>query len=152
MGHKWDKRGGGKHWVRVKSAMTTKTTLTPPPPPPLYGLPKDHKPPKGREDLGHPVKPVCGATESMNGPLSDILTDLLSLLGDSMDKSIDALCLSMEEMYHCLELRYIKDWVCKYLIQKVMEWSIFKRKHVISMRLGHGLYSVDIVFLTLTFP
>jgi len=39
----------------------------------------------------------------MNGPLSDTLAEILSVLGDSMDKSIGILCLSTEEMCHYLE-------------------------------------------------
>ena len=79
----------GKYWTRIKSALTTKTAFTPP----LYGLPKDHKKLlEGREDQGHPVHPVCGATESMNGPLSDDLSKILTTLGDEMDERIDTLC------------------------------------------------------------
>ena len=90
-----------KHWTRIKSALTTKTAFTPP----LYGrLSKDHKKlQEGREDQGHPVRPVCGATESMNGPLSDVLSEILTTLGDEMDETIDTLCLSTEEMCHALE-------------------------------------------------
>ena len=52
-----------------------------------------------------------------------------------------------------LALRYIKDWVCKYLIQKVMG-VVYLRKETCDKyeRLGHGLYPVDIVLLALMFP
>ena len=54
--------------------------------PPVYGLPKDHKPlTPGREDLGHPLRPVCGATECINGPLSNLLTEILTVVGDMAD-------------------------------------------------------------------
>ena len=46
---------------------------------------------------------VCSATESMNGPLSDILSEILTTLGDEMDETIDTLCLSTEEMCHAQE-------------------------------------------------
>ena len=39
----------------------------------------------------------------MNGSLSDILSELLTTLGDEMDKTKDTLCLSTEEMCHALE-------------------------------------------------
>ena len=66
MGGKWDD-GGGRHWVRVKSALATKNTLHVRPPLHVYGLPKNHKPPNSRDGnmIGHPLRPVCGATESM---------------------------------------------------------------------------------------
>ena len=72
---------------------------------PLYGLPKDHKPPKSRDGgvIGHPLRPVCGATESRNGPLSDVIAEILTVHGDSMDKSVNTQCLSTEEMCHCLQ-------------------------------------------------
>ena len=72
---------------------------------PLYGLPKDHKPPNSRDGgvIGHPLRPVCGATESRNGPLSDVIAEILTVHGDSMDKSVNTQCLSTEEMCHCLQ-------------------------------------------------
>ena len=101
MGRRGDNNNNNdKHWTRIKSALTTKTAFTPP----LYGLPKDHKKlQEGREDQGHPVRPVCGATESMNGPLSDVLSGILTTLGDEMDETIDTLCLSTEGMCHALK-------------------------------------------------
>ena len=101
MGRRGDNNSNNdKHWTRIKSALTTKTAFTPP----LYGLPKDHKKlQEGREDQGHPVRPTCGATESMNGPLSDVLSGILTTLGDEMDETIDTFCLSTEEMCHALK-------------------------------------------------
>ena len=101
MGRRGDNNNNNdKHWTRIKSALTTNTAFTPP----LYGLPKDHKKlQEGRGDQGHPVRLVCGATESMNGPLSDVLSEILTTLGDEMDETIDTLCLSTEEMCHALE-------------------------------------------------
>ena len=39
----------------------------------------------------------------MNGPLSDVPAEILAVLGDSMGKSVNTLCLSTEEMCHCLQ-------------------------------------------------
>ena len=44
----------------------------------LYGLPKDHKAViPGRKEEGPTQRFVCGAAESSNGPLSDIVSDYL---------------------------------------------------------------------------
>ena len=65
LGAKWDSRG--KHWNRVKNSLWTKFCLAPP----ISGYYKDHKAPvQGREHLGPKLRPVCGAVESSNGPLS----------------------------------------------------------------------------------
>ena len=99
LGDRWD--SGGKHWDRVKNALRTKFCLAPP----LSGYYKDHKTPtEGREYLGPKIRPVCGAAESSNGPLSHILLEILSFLGDTMDREIGALCLSTEEMCCALEM------------------------------------------------
>ena len=66
--------------------------------PPLYGLSKDHKPlPPDGEQLGHPLRPVCGATECINGALSNLLTEVLTNVGDLADTS-GFNCLSTEEV------------------------------------------------------
>ena len=92
LGAKWN--ASGRHWTRVKSALRTRSCLAPP----LYGLPKDHKPlPDGEEHLGPPLRPVCGATESINGALSELLTEILTNMADRVD--VEKLhCLSTEEM------------------------------------------------------
>ena len=65
--------------------------------PPMSGYYKDHKAPAadGREHLGPKLRAVCGAVESSNGPLSYILSEILSYLM--------ALCLSTEEMCGALD-------------------------------------------------
>ena len=72
VGAKW------KHWSRVKSAVTSHDG----PIPLLSGLPKTHKDlshlPKEEQDRGPPVRPVCGASESNNGPLSDLLSQIIT--------------------------------------------------------------------------
>ena len=74
--------------------MRTKNCLTPP----LYGLPKDHKAiPPDEEQLGPPLRPVCGATESANGALSEILTEILTVVGEKVDEE-EFSCLSNEEL------------------------------------------------------
>ena len=137
MGRRGDNNSNNdKHWKRIKSTLTTKTSFTTP----LHGLPKDHKKlPEGREDQGHPVRPVCGATESMNGPLSDVLSEILTTLGDEMDETIDIIhvCLSTEEMYHALEA----------FSQKVSEdhQNNIKEPVIFSMDVAAMFPSLDIV-------
>ena len=75
LGGKWN--GSGQHWQRIKSALRTKSCWIPS----LYGLTKDHKAsPPGEEDLGPPLRPVCKATESANGALSEMLTEIFFVL------------------------------------------------------------------------
>ena len=94
------KDGGEKHWKRIKNALRSKNALRPT----LYGLPKDHKPLiPGREEEGPPQRHVCGATESSNGPLSDILSELINKLGDEMERELSVLCYSTEEMCASIE-------------------------------------------------
>ena len=71
----------------------------------MSGYYKDHKEPAvGKEYLGPKLRPVCGAVESSNGPLSHMLSEILTTLGDMMDKELGALCLSTEEMCGALEM------------------------------------------------
>ena len=71
----------------------------------MSGYYKDHKAPaEGREHLGPKLRPVCGAAESSNGPLSHMLSEILSYLGDRMDVEVGALCISTEEMCGALEI------------------------------------------------
>ena len=99
LGAKWD--NNGRHWDRVKNSLRTKFCLAPP----MSGYYKDHKKPaEGKEHLGPKLRPVCGAVESSNGPLSHMLSEILTTLGDEMDKEIGALCLSTEEMCGALEI------------------------------------------------
>ena len=90
---------------RVKSALRTRSCLIPP----LYGLPKDHKDvPPDQEHLGPPLRPVCGATESANGALSELLTEILTKVGDESDKE-SFNCLSNEELMAALSEVNKKD-------------------------------------------
>ena len=41
---------------------------------------------------------MCGASDSNNGSLSDLLSQICMQLGDEMDESIGTLCISQEEM------------------------------------------------------
>ena len=92
VGERWN--GSGRHWPRIKNALRTKDCLAPP----LYGLPKDHKAvPPGEEHLGPALRPVVGATESPNGALSDILTEVLTHMADMADTE-QVICLSSEEL------------------------------------------------------
>lgn len=80
MGERWDDPDGiqHRHWDRVKQALCTTNCIAPP----LYGLPKDHK---TASERGHPLRPVCRANESINGPLSDTLSEIILTLGDVAD-------------------------------------------------------------------
>ena len=44
------------------------------------------------------MRPVCGASDSNNGPLSDLLSQICMQLGDEIEESIHTLCISQEEM------------------------------------------------------
>ena len=98
VGAKW------KHWPRVKSAVISHSG----PIPILSGYPKTHKDlshlSSDEQKKGPPVRPVCGASESNNGPLSDLLSQICMRLGDEMDENVKTLCLSQEEMCHGLEM------------------------------------------------
>ena len=75
----------------------------------MYGLPKDHKfVPPDEVHLGPPLRPVAGCTESANGALSQMLTEILTAVGDRAD--VQGLnCLSTEEAIiapYCARCRY----------------------------------------------
>ena len=72
----------------------------------------------------------------MNGPLSDTLAEILSVLGDSVDKSIGILYLSTEEMCHYLET----------LNQNVEEGSsdIVKKPVILPMDVSAMFPSLDV--------
>ena len=94
IGEEWN------HQKRVKAAMTTKGGVIPD----LFGLRKDHKVvPLGQEEEGPPTRPVCGASSSINGPLSHLLNDILNKLADCMDEQTKTECRSTEEMIAGLE-------------------------------------------------
>ena len=44
------------------------------------------------------MRPVCGASDSNDGPLSDLLFQICMQLGDEMEESIHTLWISQEEM------------------------------------------------------
>ena len=86
IGKKW------KHEKRVNSAMVNQLSHIPS----LYGLPKDHKP--VQNSFGPKMRPVCGASEAPNSQLSEILSEIVVALAHDMDKEIETMCLSTEEM------------------------------------------------------
>ena len=92
VGEKWN------HWARVKSAVVSHAG----PISLIYGYPKTHKDQSHlwpeEQEAGPPVRPVCGSSESSNGPTSDLLSEVISQLGDIMDEDIKTLYLSIEEM------------------------------------------------------
>ena len=78
------------HTTRIKNNMISKTS----PVAPLYGLRKDHK--ASTDAGGPPVRPVCGASDSLNMKLSHILTTLLDPVWKSPNNSTS--CMSTEEL------------------------------------------------------
>ena len=93
----------GKEWgheARVKSAIISKQGYIPK----LTGIRKDHKMvPPGQELSGPPCRPVCGASRSVNGPLSHILSEILNTMADQLDKVVGTECRSTEELVAGLE-------------------------------------------------
>ena len=67
------------HEDRVAGATTSTNT----PAPPMYGLRKDHKPHDDKE-IGPPVRPVCGASDSPNSRLSNFLSRIINDYADKM--------------------------------------------------------------------
>ena len=57
-----------------------------------------------KEHLGPKLRVVCGGLESSNVPLSHMLSEILTFLGDIIDRKVGALCLSTEEMCGALEV------------------------------------------------
>ena len=110
VGAKWG------HWPRVKSAVTSHLG----PIPLLSGYPKTHKDISHLDEddrlKGPPVRPVCGASESNNGPLSDLLSQICMQLGDEMDKSLHTLCLSQEEMCGGMEKVNNREGITKLVV------------------------------------
>jgi len=110
VGDKWG------HWSRVKSAVTSHFG----PIPLLSGYPKTHKDIShlDQEDQvkGPPVRPVCGASDSNNGPLSDLLSQICMQLGDEMDESLHTLCLSQEEMCGGMEKVNSREEITKLVV------------------------------------
>ena len=87
----------GERWVqwdRVKSALISQFYAVPI----LIGYPKDYKPFAAERIATPPIRAVCGNLESKNGTLSDLLAEVITTLGDEMDRGLKTLCLSTEAM------------------------------------------------------
>ena len=84
------------HEVRVAGATTSTNT----PAPPMYGLRKDHKAHDNKE-IGPPVRPVCGASDSPNSRLSNFLSRVINDFADKI--GIETECRSSEEMKAAFE-------------------------------------------------
>lgn len=94
IGNKWDQQ------QRVKEAMISKGGKVPK----LFGLRKDHKTiPAGQKEKGPPTRPVCGASSSINGQLSHLISEILNRLADSMENITQTECKSQEEMIASIE-------------------------------------------------
>ena len=89
---------GSSHGHEDRVAGATMTTNTPAPP--MYGLRKDHKPHNDKE-VGPPVRPVCGASDSPNSRLSNFLSRIINDFADRID--IQTECRSSEEMKAAFE-------------------------------------------------
>ena len=84
------------HEVRVAGATTSTNT----PAPPMYGLRKDHKAHDNKE-IGPPVRPVCGASDSPNSRLSNFLSRVINDFAGKI--GIETECRSSEEMKAAFE-------------------------------------------------
>ena len=49
------------------------------------------------------MRPLCGASRSINGPLSNILSEIINKIADTLDKDIETECRSTEEMVAGIE-------------------------------------------------
>ena len=78
------------HEDRVTGASTSTNV----PPPSKYGLRKDHKD-------GHPVRPVCGATEAPNSRFGHLLSMIVNHYADSLEDEHE--CKSSEQMRAAFE-------------------------------------------------
>ena len=74
----------GEEWSqedRIRQAITTMTGQIPL----MFGLRKDHRiVPVERRTKGPPTRPVCGASSSINGPLSHTISEILVRLPDEL--------------------------------------------------------------------
>ena len=86
-----------RHWPRVKSALRNRSGHVPT----LYGLIKDHKPVS--PGSAPPMRPVCGADDSGNGQLSRLLSDIVTAVADRVDRKVNTVCRSTEEMIAAIE-------------------------------------------------
>ena len=85
------------HWSRMKSALRNRSDHVPV----LYGMVKDHK--KVQPGADTPVQPVAGADEAANAQLSRLLSDIIMVMSDRVDKKVGTMCRSTEEMIAAIE-------------------------------------------------
>ena len=79
----------------VKTSKYSKITTKEGPIPLMFGLRKDHKVVQQEmKDKGPPTKPVCGASSSIDGPLSHTISEILIAPADEMDSVINSECRS----------------------------------------------------------
>ena len=78
-----------------ESRVTGATQSTNTPAPPLYGLRKDHKAAED-ENIGPPVRPVCGANQAPNSRFSHFLSRIVNDYADA--ENIQTECRSSEQM------------------------------------------------------
>ena len=116
----------------MKSALRSKNALKPP----LYGLRKGHKPiPPGQEEIGPPQRPVCGASESSNGPLGEILSDVLNKLGDELEEEQRVLAYNTEEVI--VEFEKVNEKSKRGEVDKLVAFSMDVEKLYPSLEVEH---------------
>ena len=98
IGDKWG------HQDRVQSAAKSELSSIPP----LAILIKDHKP-----DADKPVRPLCRSAESPNGPLSEITSDVMSIVANKLNgrqrtevKSTEEMCAILDNINNTVEPDY----------------------------------------------
>ena len=80
---------------RVKSALRNNNAHIPI----MKGADKDHK--IGfNEGTGPPLRPIVGANEAPNAQISEVMTQILQALALEMDKTVNVMCLSTEELLY----------------------------------------------------
>ena len=71
------------------------------------------------------MRPVCGASDSNDGPLSDLLFHICMQLGDDMEESIHTLWISQEEMCGVMDEGNSKRGIKKLVVFSMDVCKIF---------------------------
>ena len=90
--------------------------------PSLSGRLKDHKA-SDPTLVCPPQRPVCGAIESNNGPLSEILSEVINKLADELEDRVKVLAYSTEEMAAAVEevnQKTVSEDLSKIVISKLI--------------------------------
>ena len=98
-GGDWNERKCRETYVKTSSKISV-----------LKGFPKDHKV-AADEEVGPPMRPVCGASEGINAELGELLGEILDVLAEEEDRengglisdSTEDMCARFEEVNKELE-------------------------------------------------